>query len=188
MSTGENTTQLHMRRSLEALPELVVPDGYGLRAFQPDDITQWGLFLNENGELNEWNMERAAPYFAPGSRMPLDGSFFVTKSGEPVATAQLHLHPDGPYAPVPELGWVASSPAHRGRALGYIASLAVLRYAAAAGHKNVFLRTDDYRLPAIVTYLKLGFEPWPWMYDAGAAERWTHVLDALDRRRDAAAT
>lgn len=174
--------QLHMRRRLVDLPELTLPDGYRLRSFTRGDASAWAALLHRNGELRGWDAERAAPFFAPGSRMDLDGSFFLTtKAGEPVATAQLHLHPDGEYAPTPELGWVATDPVHRGKRLGALACLAVLRYAARAGYDEVFLRTDDHRLPAIVTYLRLGFEPW--MYDPSAPARWRAIRQALDGAR-----
>lgn len=169
--------QLHMRRVLTSLPELVVPPDYRLRNLELDDAARWAGLLAENGELGEWSMERARPYFAPDSRMVLDGSFFVTREGEPVATAQLHLHLDDAYAPLPELGWVAASPRHRGHGLGYLVCLAVLRYAAFAGHREIFLRTDDFRLPAIRTYLKLGFQPW--MFDPSAPDRWKEIYQKL---------
>lgn len=170
--------QLHMRRRLVELPEMMVPEGYRLRSLTVDDAAAWAALLQQNGELREWDVARAAPFFAPGSPMDLDGSIFVTtEKGEPVATAQLHLHPDGDYAPTPELGWVAADPAHRGKRLGALVCLAVLRYAAGAGHDEIFLRTDDHRLPAIVTYLRLGFEPW--MYDTSAPARWMVIRQAL---------
>ncbi len=170
-----------MKRSLADLPEVVVPSGYALRHFEPGDAAAWAALLDRNGELGEWNADRAAPYFASDSRMPLAGAFFVTAGGQPVATAQLHLKPDGPYAPVPELGWVAVDPAHQGQRLASVACLAVMRHAATMGHREIFLLTDDNRLPAIWTYLKLGFEPW--IADASHPERWRTVQEKLDRQR-----
>jgi len=163
-----------MRRSLAVLPELVVPEPYTLLTLERDDITAWAALLGQNGEFGEWSVEQATPYFGPDSHMPLAGSFFLTQHGEPVATAQLHLNPDGPYTPVPELGWVAVSLAHRGHRLGSVVSLAVLHYAASTGHREVFLQTDDHRVAAIKMYLRLGFEPW--MHDPTAPERWRAVL------------
>ena len=46
-----------------------------------------------------------------------------------------------------------------GKNLGYSLSLAALNYFRKKGIKEVFLYTDDFRLPAIKTYLKLGFKP-----------------------------
>jgi mycothiol synthase len=173
-----------MRRTLANLPELSVPDGYALRALTPDDWHPWTKLMQENGELGEWTTLRSAPLFAPGSPLMLDGSFFVSWQAVPVATAQLNRHSSPPYAPEPELGWVAASPHHRGHGLGYAVCLAVLRYAAAAGFSSIFLRTDDHRLPAIYTYFKLGFEPW--LYDPTAPERWRSLRQKLGGGADPA--
>jgi mycothiol synthase len=171
--------QLHMRHYLGNLPDLSVPAGYGLRTFRPNDWPAWTNLMVENAELGEWTLERSAPLFAPDSPLVFEGSFFATWQGTPVATAQLRCRTDPPYAPEPELGWVAASPEHRGHGLGYVVCLAVLRHAAQLGFSSIFLRTDDHRLPAIWTYFKLGFEPW--LFDDTAAERWrtiSHILDS----------
>lgn len=168
--------QLHMRRTLSTLPPTVLPQGYVLRAMTPSDLGPWTSLLDRNGELGHWDIDRSRRLFDPGSPMPLDGSFVVTRDDLPVATAQLHLHtgPDDPYSPVPELGWVSVLPGHRGLRLGRTVCSAVLHHATAQGHRTVFLRTDDHRLAAIRTYLGLGFEPW--LYDESAPERWQEVL------------
>ena len=171
---SEQRPQLRMRRALRDLPKLALPAGYTLRCFGPDDVERWVDLLNANGELQTWTAEHAAPYFAPDSTMPLAGSFFVEQDGVAVATAQLHLHPSGPFAPLPELGWVAAHPAHRGRGVGSAVCLAVLHHAQQDEHQQIFLRTDDHRLPAIRTYLGMGFEPWS--IDETADERWRAVM------------
>jgi mycothiol synthase len=173
--------QLHMRHTLEALPDLAVPPGYELRSFTVHDASVWGDLLNENGELGEWDDARVAALFDPRSPLVVEGSFFITRDDQPVATAQLDLHHEGPYASMAELGWVAARPGNQGHGLGYVVCLAVLRYAAAHGHREVFLRTDDPRLPAIATYLKLGFTPW--MFDSTAPERWEQIQAQLKERR-----
>jgi mycothiol synthase len=160
-----------MWRSLADLPPLVVPDGFRLRHFEPNDAPAWAGLLARNAELGLWDLERAAPFFEPGAPMPLEGAFFVLADDVPVATAQLHLHLDDAYAPVAELGWVAAAPE---------ACVAVLHHAAAAGHRAIFLRTDDHRLPAIKLYLALGFEPWH-RDDPAAADRWAAARAALTR-------
>lgn len=167
--------QLHMRRTVTDLPQTRVPGGYDLRTMTRSDMGAWASLLDRNGELGRWDLDRARPLFAHGSPMPLDGSFLLSRGAAPVATAQLHLHtaPDDPYSPVPELGWVSVLPEHRGLHLGRTACSAVLRYAAEQGHRAIFLRTDDHRLAAIRTYLRLGFEPW--MYDSSAPGRWQAV-------------
>jgi mycothiol synthase len=47
-----------------------------------------------------------------------------------------------------------------------------------AGYEEIYLRTDDHRLPAIKTYLKLGWEPFLCAPDM--AERWRTVCQQLN--------
>ena len=72
------------------------------------------------------------------------------------------------------------SPRFQGQGLGYAVCLAVLRSAAALGDTVVYLGTEDFRLPAIYTYLKLGFEPW--LYDPRTMDRWEGILTSLGWR------
>jgi mycothiol synthase len=167
-----------MRRSLTPpLPDPIVPAGYALRPLEPSDLPAWVDLMRRNGELGTWTAERAAPLFA--SQMDLAASFVVTRGDAAVASAQLNPHRLDDYAPTPELGWVAADPAHRGRGLGRAVCLAVLRAAGAAGHGQIFLRTDDHRWPAIRLYLSLGFAPW--LRDPTSADRWRAIEEAGSR-------
>jgi mycothiol synthase len=58
--------------------------------------------------------------------------------------------------------------------------LAVLRAAVLAGHTGIYLLTDDHRLPAIRTYLRLGFRPR--IHDDATRARWEPILAALNAR------
>ena len=176
---SEQPSQLHMKHRLTGLPDLVVADGYALRSMRPDDLPAWVTLLNRNAELGEWNLERAEETFRGGERVPYDSAVLIWHGDEPVATAQLILHREGPYAPLPELGWVAADPGHRGHGLGSAVCLAVLHHAAAAGYRETFLLTDDHRQPALNIYFRLGFEPW--LVDATAPERWAKIEQALGR-------
>jgi mycothiol synthase len=163
-----------MLRPLSDLPDPRVPDGYALRPLALADLAAWVELMRRNGELGAWTPERATPLFA--GQMDLAASFVVTRDQTAVATAQLNPHSLDDYAPTPELGWVAADPAHRGRGLGRVVCLAVLRAAAAAGHREIFLRTDDHRRPAIRLYQSLGFAPW--LRDPTSADRWRAIDEA----------
>jgi mycothiol synthase len=78
------------------------------------------------------------------------------------------MHPFGG-----ELGWVAGHPGHAGKGLGLVVCAAALRRFLDAGYERIYLKTDDWRLPALKTYLKLGFEPF--LFQAGMAERWKKI-------------
>ena len=49
--------------------------------------------------------------------------------------------------------------------------------ALACGLRRIYLRTDDHRLAAIATYLKLGWRPRTW--DEDSRRRWQAVGEAL---------
>ncbi|MCC7263040.1 MAG: GNAT family N-acetyltransferase [Candidatus Latescibacteria bacterium] len=152
----ENLPQLRMGY-LHPVPPLTPtwPAGYQLRSFQPGDEASWAALLNANGELGEWNPERVAGVMAGG----LVRQFFaVAPTGELAACAGVHeVDLDG--TEYWEIGWVAAHPAHRGSGLGGLVTGAATAYALTLAKRPIMLRTDDFRLPAIKVYLRLGFTP-----------------------------
>ena len=50
-----------------------------------------------------------------------------------------------------------------------------MRRFASAGYTRIYLKTDDWRLPAIKTYLKLGFIPFLFLPDMEG--RWRDVCE-----------
>ena len=60
-------------------------------------------------------------------------------------------------------------------------SAAVTKCLVDEGFTNIFLETDDWRLPAIAIYLKLGWKPNP--FSADMASRWSGVERQLSAPR-----
>jgi mycothiol synthase len=82
----------------------------------------------------------------------------------------------------PEAGYVhyvGARVSERGQRLGEVVTRRVLVHFAAAGLDQAVLETDDFRLPAVRTYLRLGFVPEP--RTPGDARRWSKVLRNLAR-------
>ncbi len=152
-------------------PTWTLPDGYSLRTYRPGDEAGYIRVMKGAG-FGNWGEKRIRDTLT-GS-VP-NGLFFVVHNatGEIVATAvAVHRsHTRG------ELGWVAADPEHRGRGLGYIVCAAVLKRLLEAGYEEINLLTDDFRLPAIKTYLKLGFEPV--FFAPDMAPRWKAVRSQL---------
>lgn len=73
--------------------------------------------------------------------------------------------------------WVAADPSLTGKGLGNAINVAVLHAMAALGYTSVDLTTDDHRLAAIKTYLKLGFQPV--LTDPTHQNRWQTVGSQL---------
>ena len=147
-----------LRMGFTRFDDLAAPQpvpGYGLRGYRPGDEDAW-LVLLRSGEFGTWDRARL-DWMLAGERapLPLDGIFFATLGEQLVGAACTFLRTDD----VAELGWVVVQPAHRGQGLGLQVCRAVLCFARDLGYRYVYLLTEDYRLPAIRLYLRLGFEP-----------------------------
>ena len=159
--------------ALEA-PQLA--PGYGLRSYCPGDEDAW-LAILSTGEFGEWDRTRLELILNSGrAPLPLAGIFFATVDDRPVGTACTFLY-RREAEEISELGWVAVLPPHQGHGLGLAVCRAVLGFARGLGHRYSFLLTEDFRLGAIKTYLRLGFQPE--MVDASHPERWAALWRAL---------
>jgi mycothiol synthase len=166
-----------MRRpELTSLPELwSPPDGYRLRLAAPEDAEGIAVVM-VSAFGPEWTAAkvREALLDAPDVKE----TYVVEHGGQPVATASARLapqrYPDSGY-----LHWVGSHQEHRGRRLGALVSLAALHYFRKAGCRDAVLETDPPRIPAIRTYLKLGFVPEA--VEEGHEEVWREIMATLGR-------
>ena len=87
-------------------------------------------------------------------------------------------HNPSPYYPFGgELGWVAAHPDHKGKGLGKTVCAAVVGRLLRGGYSSIYLNTDDERLPAIKTYLTLGFRPL--ILTADMTARWQALCETL---------
>jgi GNAT superfamily N-acetyltransferase len=179
--------QLRMvRPNLAGLPAVDAPAGYVLRTYRPGDESSWAAMMSSPQGIGiGWTIERVRdklllqPQFEPACL------FFVVDvaGGRPVATATAwRVRPDD--RDVGHLHMVAARPEYRGRGLGRLVCLAVLRYLHDRGFSSAALTTDDWRLPAISTYLGLGFVPDYWEDQASdQMARWSDVFAKLSAWR-----
>jgi mycothiol synthase len=172
--------QLFMRRpSLEGLPALpALTARFSLRTMTPDDLSGVAALLRAAFEDASWTKARAQKELCD----PPDviATWIITAGEKIITTATTLLEPQAH----PGSGcvhWVATDPAYRGHSLGYIASLRVLHDFVRLGCRDAILRTDDFRLPAIKTYLKLGFVPES-QNDLQPA-RWEEIMAQLKYQR-----
>jgi len=176
--------QLFMR-----LPELsdLPPDpprdpGYTVRAVVPADHGPLAELLSE-AFGDKWDTERVAAEFSPGNGV--EATYVVVSSaGAVVATASARRLPDR-YPQAGYVHYVGVRVSERGRRLGEVITRRVLVHFVAAGLDEAVLETDDFRLPAVRTYLRLGFVPEP--RTPGEPRRWSKVLRNVARWGDAPA-
>jgi mycothiol synthase len=161
------------RLTTPPVPQL--PSGYALRTFRFGDEPRFYEVMASAGWAG-WDDERLAHWLV---RILPDGWFFAVDVATDtiVATAMAvhshsELHPFGG-----ELGWVAADSAHTGKGLGMAVTAAVTARLISAGYRNIHLYTEDFRLPAIKTYLKLGYEPF--LYAPDMPQRWQSLCEQL---------
>lgn len=156
-------------------PTLVLPAAYALRPAQPGDDDAVCALMALAGWPG-WTPQRLQPW---RQRSPADSWLLVAQraTGTIVATA-MGLDDPTPWHPQGgEVGWVASHPAHRGQGLGASVAVAVIRRLRALGYEQMHLFTEDYRLPALTTYLRIGLVPY--LESPQLLDRWRRVCQAL---------
>jgi RimJ/RimL family protein N-acetyltransferase len=154
-STGRPSLCLR-RPDLENLPPLDLPEGYTLRIARDADADAIAAFMGRAfGEMT-WTTANVREWLLDDETVK--ATFVIEHDGAPVATASARLLPEQ-YPGSGYVHWVGADVGHRGKRLGYLASLATLYEFARLGCKDAVLDTDDFRVPAIKVYLNLGFVP-----------------------------
>ena len=163
----------------EAIDHFIDPitaSGYKIRVYHPGDESSF-LRLMVAGEFDRWDDEKLQ--FNMGKIVP-GGWFFAveTRSNDIVGTAMCIHNYTGTAPFVGDLGWLACAPVHRGHGLGYSLTAHVTNRFHQAGYANIQLHTEYYRLPAIKTYLRIGYQPV--MYSSDMNGLWMEVCDQID--------
>lgn len=172
----EPLPQLEMLRDhLDNLPDITVPEGYALRTFEPGDEQAWCDIMEGNVGEN-WSIEKFREKMSSDERFSPDGLYFATFEGLPVASA-CAWRPKIDEKIVGDVHMVGALAAHRGKGLGHLVNAAVLHKLKEQGYQKAHLKTDDWRLAAINSYLKAGFEPMN--THISHAERWDVILDKI---------
>jgi len=171
--------QLCMRRpTLDDLPEIVLPDGYSLRASQERDGRHWARIIRESFGDPGFDESRFKSEMKGHPSYLSERIFFVSAAnGTPCATASAYRS-EAFGEDVGYLHFVGVCPAQAGRRLGAAVSLAALKKFAAEGLQSAVLETDDFRLAAIKTYFRLGFSPF--IRHGSHPSRWIAVRAKLN--------
>lgn len=173
----EPLPQLEMLRDhLEDLPGISVPGGYVLRTFQDGDEQAWCDIMEGNVGQN-WSVDKFREKMSSDPRFTADGLYFVTHDGTPVASA-CAWRPSIDEKVVGDVHMVGAYENHRGKGLGHLINSAVLHKLKDQGFQKAHLKTDDWRLAAINSYLKAGFEPLN--THISHAERWDIILEKIE--------
>lgn len=149
-----------------------IPEGYQLVPYTPKHDAAWISVLNLSGEFGKWDKSVLRREIL--SIMIEGGGVLAERNGTLIGCATAcYAKRFSPYA---LLSYVLVLPDHRGLGLGRTLSAATISIIRKAGYPGVILQTDDNRIPAIRSYLRLGFEPCLGI-DAASDARWRKVLE-----------
>lgn len=169
--------QLNMYRSeLVNLPPLEITPGYTLRTFQPGDEAAWEAVIKEAFNY-EYSFQKT---MAEDKAFRHERIFFIFYGDIPVATASAWHNPEKFGEDTGFLHYVGVLPFHSGKGLGRQITLATMYKMAEEGRKSAVLETDDFRIPAIIVYLKLGYKPK--IVHENQIERWKYILEGIGRQ------
>ena len=131
--------------------------GYVIRTYRPGDEANF-LSLMGRMDFDPWDDEKLRYNMA---RIIPDGWFFaVQRASESIVGTAMCLHNYSGSTPFTgDVGWLACDPCHRGQRLGYSLTAYVTARFLRAGYTRIQLHTEYYRLPAVKTYLNLGYLP-----------------------------
>ena len=171
--------QLRMICKMKNIPPFEIEDGFTIRMYQSGDEKVWtqicknGL-LEENEGIESWDKYM----LSIKEIVPEKDVFFVTDSeGNAVATCTAFVQENGTGL----MHMLAAKPEARGHHLGWAMTTYTLNKLAPELPKDnpmVRLRSDDWRLPALHSYLKAGFQPV--LFDVDMEKRWQDICDKLN--------
>lgn len=175
---NEGYPQLRMvwlEQLLNTPPAVRLPSGYSLRTYRPGDEPRFYKVM----ELAGWLAGMMKSYSSRYRKLyPKAGLWLSTREVMRLLRLLWALHNYKEIHPFwGDLGWLAGDPDHAGKGLGMAVSAAVTARFIAAGYRNIQLYTEDFRLPALKTYLKLGYVPF--LYTPDMPERWRAICAKL---------
>ena len=166
--------QLVLRiKDLSNLPEIVLPEGYGIHTARLDSKRVWEKIIESSFDMHEdFDVKMDRP------NLTRDRIFFVEIEGVDVATCCFYDHWD--YQGEAFLHMLATKKEASRKGAGKLALVATLRKVRSMGYESAVLTTDDFRVSALRLYLDLGFRP---VIDTEETEaRWEAIYKELGKR------
>ena len=171
--------QLRMINKMGKVPPLSIEAGFSIRMFQPGDEAVWleickhGL-LEENAGMESWD---SCMLSLPTLKPERDTFFVCDKEGKAIATCTAFILEGN----VALMHMLAAKPEARGHHLGEAMtafSLNKLDKEMPQGERIVRLKSDDWRLPAVLAYLRAGYQPV--LFDVDMDTRWKAICEKLN--------
>jgi mycothiol synthase len=168
--------QLQMRRGNEKAREIIFPTGYYMRAYKKGDETAW-CECCVNGSLGVDKISEdifVEKMLNDKSVNPSNIFFLISPQGEIAGTVTYQYSPNENTGTIHMVGIKQE---FQGMGLALPMNLYAVEKILQDGKTKIDLQTDDWRIPAIKTYLKAGFKPV--YHTPDMKERWKNVIERL---------
>ena len=171
--------QLSMKWENGEVPCIVCDEDIQIRSYSPKDREplKTALLPLTEKRFSDAELESC---ILKHSGVKEEGIFLAEIDGEVVGTATGYFNGDGKSGTVHMVSVLDKA---RGRKLGRAVCGRVLQYLKENGFTQIVLTTDDFRIPAIKTYLSLGFQPV--QNNEEMRRRWGAILSRLGEENDA---
>lgn len=166
--------QLKMYWRQQPIEDFILPEGYAVARFgKTGDRERWlDIVYDGRDDRNPATFDNMITHY-PDVVAERD-TFFIALQDEYVATITAVYHP------AEAMGYIHMVYAKckvRGKGIGNFMNSLALKRLAEYNCEYVYLTTDDFRKPAIKSYLRAGFLPVD--YDDDMTARWQTIIDEL---------
>lgn len=153
-----------------------LPDGYAFRKYRgASDIKKWVELVRKADGFGYVSKTTFENEISDEERLCL---LFVVKNGVYTTTAGGCKWPQlGANCAV--INYVANDPQYRGMKLGLACVTETMSSVVASGYSLIIVHTEDFRLAAINTYLRLGFRPCLQEADPSQKKRWRKIYNKI---------
>lgn len=158
-----------------------LPEGYHMRHYEKGDGVGWcrccfggSLSVDEISESAFENKMLKDKMVNPENIF-----FLVSPSGDIAGTATYQYTGDEDTG---SLHMVSIEKSYQGKGLAFPLVLYAVQKMVGDGKKKITLTTDDWRIPAIKTYLRAGFAPVVKPGDAEMESRWANVMAQIKKQ------
>lgn len=174
--------QLRMVRDTSPINIPTLPEGFSIRPYHDGDWKGWVEACAEGLNTGSWSEQDFHDKMLAMEGLEPEGIIFVVDSNGRIAgTATGWMKPEHGYVHM-----VGMHTDYRGKGLAKALNAAAVHYLLEKGCSEIYLDTDDFRVPAIKVYLALDFLPV--LYEEDMVGRWLEVLKMLGRKECAALT
>jgi len=162
--------------------EPVIPDGFRIRPLNDGDYDGYNE-MRLSVEFGAWRKDEDMISYEQNIALP-DGHLVLERicGGKLCASAGAEKSCMTEFPHVGNLGWVMTRPDMQGHRFGKLICTAAMRILAAHGYEYATLQTDDFRIPAVKTYLNSEWRPW--IYDDTMEPRWRAMCEIYKMNYD----